>query len=55
MGRLAALLCALIISLAIISAGGAEMMNPEQMPETEGLPELLRKHRKTGNGGGKSC
>ena len=54
MGRLAALLCALIISLAIISAGGAEMLNPEQIPETEGLPELLR-FRKTGNGGGKSC
>ena len=42
MERLAAVLCVLIISLAIISAGGAEMMNPEQMPETEGLPELLR-------------
>lgn len=42
MERLAAVLCVLIISLAIISAGGAEMMNPEQMPEMEELPELLR-------------
>ena len=42
MGRLAAMLCALMISLAVLSGGGAEMVNPEQMPETEGLPELLR-------------